>query len=98
MRLQIIQLMKGKNYPTTFLPQNTKIDGPFKCVKDKENICLTAYKARYIDKMVEQKGIVNVDTIRQEIEEDRLNENDINNEEEINPYCNIFINEFDRKM
>ena len=42
--------MKGKNDPTTFLPLNTKICGPVKCAKDKENICLTMDQTRYIYK------------------------------------------------
>ena len=35
--------------------------------------------------------------MKQEIEENRLNKDDINKEEEVNPYCNIIINEFDKK-
>ena len=42
--------MKGKNFPQTFLPLNTKIGGPVKCVKDKENNCLTTDEDRYIYK------------------------------------------------
>ena len=80
-----------------FLPPNTKIGGSVKYVKDKENICLTANQARYIYKKVEQKGIFNVDTIKQEIEENTLNKNDIDNEEEVNPYCNMIINDFDKE-
>ena len=45
--------MNGKNDPTKFLPLNTKIGGPVKCVKDKENICLTMDQARHIYKKVE---------------------------------------------
>ena len=62
--------MKGKNDPTTYLPLNTKIGGPVKWVKIKENICLTKVQARHIYKKVELEGIGNVDTIKQEIEED----------------------------
>ena len=50
----------------------------------KKNTSLTTDQARYIYKKIEQKGIANVDTIEQEIEEDRLNKNDIDNEEEVN--------------
>ena len=57
---------------------------------------MTADHARYIYKKVEQEGIINVDTIEQQIEEDRL-KNDIDSEEEVNPYCNIIINEFERE-
>ena len=55
--------MKGKNDTTIFLLLNTKIGGPVKCVKDKENICFTKYQARHIYKKVQLEGIVNVDTI-----------------------------------
>ena len=58
---------------------------------------LTTVQAGYIYKKVEQKGIVNVNTSKQEIEEDRLNNNYIDNKEEINPYCNIIINEHNRE-
>ena len=66
------KLKKGKNGPTAFLPLNTKIGRPVKCVKDKENICLTKDQARNIYKKVELEGIVNIDTIKQEIEENKL--------------------------
>ena len=42
--------MNSKNDPTTFLPLNTKIGGPVKYVKDKENICLTTDQARHFYK------------------------------------------------
>ena len=65
------------------MPPNTKIGGSVKYVKDKEIICLTTDEARYVYKKVEQKGIVNIDAIKQKIKEDRLNKNYI--EEEVNP-------------
>ena len=89
--------MKGKNDPTTFLALKSKIGGPVKYVKDKENICLTADQARYIYKKVQQKSIVNIETIKQEIEEDRVNKDNIDSEEEVNLYYNMIINEFDRE-
>ena len=67
------------------MPLNTKIGGLVKFVKDKKNICLTTDQARYIYKKVEQEGMVNVDTIKQEIEEDRLNKNIIDNQKDVNP-------------
>ena len=72
-------------------------DNEVKYVRFKEYICLTMYQARYIYKKVELKGTVNVDTIRQEIEEDKLSKNNINDEEEVNPYHNIIINNIDRE-
>ena len=65
--------MKGKNDPIIFLPQNTKRGGPVKCVKDKEDICLTMDQAQHIyKKKVELEGIVNMDTIKQETIENKL--------------------------
>ena len=89
--------MKSKNDPTTFLPLNTKLGGPVECVKDKENICLTTDQARYIYSKVELEGIVNVDTIKQEIEEDKFSKNNIDDEKEVHPYHNIIINNVDRE-
>ena len=54
-------------------------------------------QARHIYKKVELEGTVNVDTIKQEIEEDKLSKNIIDDEEEVNPYCNIIINNTDRE-
>ena len=57
-------------------------------------MCLIKDQARHIYKKVESEGIVNVDTIRQEIEEDKLSKDNIDDEE--NPYHNIIINNIDR--
>ena len=73
------------------MPLNTKMDGPVKYIKDKETICLTKDQARHIYKKVELEGIVNVDTIKQEIEEDKLSNDNID-DDEVNPYHNITIN------
>ena len=89
--------MKGKNDPNAFLPLNTKISGPVKCVKDKENICSTTDQARHIYEKVELEGIVKVDTIKQEIEEDKLSKNNTEEEEEVNPYHNIIIINLERE-
>ena len=63
-------------------------------LKIRKNICLTTDQARYIYEKVGQEGIVNVEIIRQEIEEDRLNKDNKDNEEEVSPYYNIIIDEF----
>ena len=47
--------------------------------------------------MVVQESIVYVETSKQEIEDDKLNKDNIDNEEEVNPYSDIIINEFDRE-
>ena len=86
--------MKGKNGTTTFLPLTTKIAGLDKYVKDKETICLTNDQARHIYKKVKLECIVNVDTIKQELEEDKLSKDNIE-DDEVNPYHNIIINNCD---
>ena len=54
------------------MPLNTKIGGPVKYAKDKETISLTKDQARHIYKKLDLEGIVNVDTIKQETEDDIL--------------------------
>ena len=90
--------MKGKKDPTAFLPLKSKMGGLVRYVKDRENICLTMDQAKYIYKKVEQEGIVNVEPFKQEIEEGRLHTDNIDNEQEVNPYWNVIIHEFDREI
>ena len=78
--------MKGKSDPTKVLPLKLKICGLVRYIKDKENIYLTADQAKYIYKKVEQKSKVNIETIKKEIEDDKLDKDNIDNEEEVNPY------------
>ena len=47
-------------------------------------------------KKVELEGVVNVDTIKQEIEEDKLSKDSID-DDEVNPCHNIIVNNFDKK-
>ena len=88
--------MKGRNDSTTFLPLKSKIGGLVRYVKDKENICLMADQAKYIYKKAEQDSIGNIETIKQEIKDDRL-DNDNNNKEEQKQYQNIIMNKFNRE-
>ena len=83
--------------PLHFLPLGTKISGSVKCVRDKENICLTMYQARHIYMKVEMEGIVNIGTIKQEIEVDKLCKSNIDDDKEVNPYHNMIINNIDRE-
>ena len=77
------------------MPLNIKIDGPVKYIEDKETTCLTDDQARHIYKKVEAEGIINVDTINQEIEEDKLGKN--TDEDEVNPYHEIITNKVDKE-
>ena len=78
------------------MPLNTKIGGPVTYGKDKETICLTKDQARHIYEKVELEGVVNVDTIKQEIEEDKLSKDNVD-DEEVNPYHNIIKNNIGRE-
>ena len=76
------------------MPLNTKIGRPGRYVKDKVAICLTKDQARHIYKKVESEGIVNIHTIKQEIE-DKLGRNI--DEDEINPYHEIITNKVEKE-
>ena len=81
------------NSLTTFLPLNTKIGGPARCIKDKDALCLMNDQARHIYKKVESDSRVNVDTIKWEIETDMLGNNyNLEEEGKINPYHEIITN------
>ena len=45
---------------------------------------------------VELEGVVNIDTIKQEIEEDKLGRDNID-DDEVDPYHNILINNIDKE-
>ena len=53
-------------------------------------------KARHIYKKVESEGIVNVVTIRQEIEEEKLGRNNID-DDKVNQYHEIITNNIDKE-
>ena len=62
-------------------------------VKDKETKCLTEDQAKHIYKKVESNSVVNVDTIKQEIVDDKLTRDKYCTEEdEINQYQNVLLN------
>ena len=78
------------------MPLNLHSGGPVEYVKDRKSICLTSNQARYIYIKIEKDGLVNVEMIKPEIEEDRLDNN--NNLEEENLYRNMIINNFEKTM
>ena len=90
-----LKVVKGENGPTTFLPLNTKISGQARYIKDKEAVCLTEDQVKYIYKKVETENILNVDTIKHEIEEDKLENMDDTNGE-MNPYHGIITNKVEK--
>ena len=70
--------------------QQQNLGRTFQFIKYGENVCLSSDQVRYIYKKVEMDSLVNVETIKQETEGDRLD----NDNEAENMYWNIIINDF----
>ena len=84
--------MKGRNVPTAFFPLSPKIGGQVFNNKPKTNQYLTEEQARYVYKKRESDGIINTDTLHQEIEQVRqLNRID-DTSREANPYKELIVN------
>ena len=77
------------------MPLNTKIGGQARYIKDREAICQMEEQARHIYKKVKSENIINVDTIKQEIEADKLDKID-DEEGEINLYHEIITNKVEK--
>ena len=73
---------------------HTKIGGQARYIKDKEAICLMNDQARHVYKKIESGSIINVDTIKQGIDQD-VGKIDYTNGE-INPYHKIIVNKAER--
>ena len=71
------------------MPLNTKIGGQASCSKDKEDKCLTEKEAKHIYKKVESGSIINVDTVKQEMDQDIHRMDNTNGE--MNPYHDIIL-------
>ena len=57
----------------------------------KDAICLTKDQTKYIYKKVEQGNLINTETMRQEVEEERLAETKIDSKDD-NPYKRVILN------
>ena len=82
--------MKGENDTSSILPLDNKKGGPVRYFKDREAIYLTEALTRHIYKKVDTGSKINIDTIRQQNDIDRLTRNKTN-EEEINLYQKIVL-------
>ena len=87
------KVVKDKNDTTSFLPQTKKggwvrFDNKITYIPDKEKKCLTEDQARHVYKMVEMDKVINIETMKQEIEDDKLTRNRLKEEDntEVNPY------------
>ena len=96
--------MKGKNGTTSFLPKTKKggsvrLNDKITYMPDREEKCLTEDQARHNYKKVEMDKSVNIETMRQEIEEDKRTRNRLKEEEDendSNPYQMAILNKKSR--
>ena len=77
------------------MPSNTKFSAQTRYIRDRKSACLTVYQANYIYKKIETEKILSIDTIKQEVETDRLGKID-NNNGKINPYHEIIKNKVEK--
>ena len=77
------------------MPLNTKIGGKARYIKDREAVCLMEEQAKHIYKKVETGQTVNINTIKQEIEADKLDKMDDTNSE-LNPCHEIITNKVEK--
>ena len=64
--------VKGKNGTTSFLPLDSKKGGNITYIRDA--LCLIEDQTRYMYKKVEQGSDLNTETMKQEIEQEKLTE------------------------
>ena len=76
------------------MPLNANIGGQTKYIKDKDTLCLTEDQVRHVYKKVETGKVINIDTIKQEIEQDVDRIDDMSGK--INPYHEIIVNKVGR--
>ena len=81
----MFKLVKGKDGTTSILPIESKTGGKISYVKNKEAICLSEKQANYVFKKVEEGTIINVNTMKNEIEQDLDREDD-------SPYKRVILN------
>ena len=87
----MFKLLKGKNGTTPFLTLNSKKGGSVRYFKGRKVISLMEEQMRYISKKVESGSEINVDTMKQEIDNENVTANKTE-EEGINPYQKVVLN------
>ena len=88
------KLIEGKNGPITFLPLNANISGQSEQIRDNGTKYLTEDQVKHIYKKVESGSIINIDTIKHQMEQDLDGDDDTSGE--INPYHKIIVNKAER--
>ena len=82
--------IKGKNDTTPLLPFDSETGGKVKYIKNTDAKCLTKDQTRYVYKKVEQGSNLNIETMKQETEQENLAEIKANKESE-NPYQKVVL-------
>ena len=84
--------MNGRNDATAFLTLDFKIGGQSRDSHPTVGQYLTRDQVRYIYKKVETGGMINIDMVQQEIEQEKqLNRMD-DDSGEVNPYRELVVN------
>ena len=84
--------MNGKDDATTFLPLDFKIGGESRDSHPTVGQYLTRDQARYISKKVETGEMINVDTVKHEIEQEKQLDRMDDDSGELNPYRELVVN------
>ena len=88
--------MNGRDDTTTFLPLDFRIGGQSGDSCPTVGQYLTRDQTRYIYKKVETGEMINMDTIQQEIEQEKQLSKIDDRNEEINPYRELIVNNAER--
>ena len=84
--------MNGRDDATTFLPLDFRIGGQSRDSHPTVGQYLTRDQARHIYKKVKMGGIINVDTVEHEIEQEKQMSQMDDDSGEVNPYRELVIN------
>ena len=66
--------------------------GPVRYVKDRNAICLMEEQTKYVYKKVEQDSEISTETVKQEIDQEKIDRNRDRKEDEVNPYQKVVLN------
>ena len=87
-----LKLITGRNDPTAFLPLSPRIGAQVSNNKPKENQYLTEEQAKHVYKKIDSGGIINTDTLHQELEQEKqLNRID-DTSRDTNPCKELMVN------
>ena len=84
--------MNGRNDAAAFLPLDFKIGGQSRDSHPTVGQYLTRDQVRYVYKKVEAGGLINIDTVQQEIEQEKQLSRMDDDSGEVNPYRELVVN------